>query len=181
MKKSANLYLAPGFEETEALAPYDCLRRSGVDVCLVSIGDELAVQSSHGVTVTADRTLSEAPEADLYILPGGMPGTLNLNDCQPLRQTLLAQAAKGKLIAAICAAPMVLGGLGLLKGRQATCYPGFEDKLTGATHSPLRVVRDGNIITGIGAGAALEFGLQLVAALLGEGKAEETARQMVCK
>lgn len=177
----ANIYLAEGFEEAEAMCPYDCLRRAGATVNLVSICSELLVDSSHGVTMRCTHSLNNAPEADLHMLPGGMPGSLHLNECKPLHDILTAAAAQGKIVCAICAAPMVLGTIGLLKGKKATCYPGFEDKLLGAKHNGARVEHDANIITGIGAGAAMEFGLELVKALFGQDKANEVGRQMICK
>ena len=121
-------FLATGFEELEALAPVDILRRGGMDVTTVSVIGSLFVESSHGVTIKADRLLEDVDldDADLLLLPGGMPGSKNLNAHEGVRQALLDHAAKGRLIGAICAAPMVLGSLGLLQGKRATCSPGFE-------------------------------------------------------
>ena len=139
------IFLADGFEEIEALAPVDILRRAEVDVKMVSINDKLEVTGSHGIAVHADVLLKEVSEkADMLILPGGMPGTLNLQKCQPLCDML--KKADG-YVAAICAAPSVLGGLGLLKGKKATCYPGFEDKLEGAECVCDPVVVSGKTIT----------------------------------
>ena len=125
--------LADGFEEIEALAPVDILRRGGQDVFTASINGTLWVTSSHGITVKADILFEEAPleQADMLLLPGGMPGSKNLDEHKGVRQALLAQDRREGHIGAICAAPMVLGHLGLLKGRRATCSPGFESHLTG--------------------------------------------------
>ncbi len=157
-------FLANGFEDIEALAPIDILRRGEVEVVTVSVGDSLYVETAHGVTVKADVLVADADfsDADMLVLPGGMPGTRNLGMCEKLRKALVAQNEKGGLIAAICAAPMVLGGLGLLNGHRATCYPGFEEHLEGAEYLEESVVVSGNITTGRGPGAAMAFGYQLL-------------------
>lgn len=160
------VFLANGFEDIEALAPVDILRRGGIEVVTVSINDERDVESAHGVIVIADATfdtVGDLSDADLLVLPGGMPGAKNLNEHEGVRQALLNQQAQGKRIAAICAAPLVLGGLGLLQGKKATCYPGFENTLTGAEYTAKPVTVDGNITTGKGPGAAMAFGYQLLA------------------
>lgn len=178
----AYIFLADGFEDIEALAPVDILRRGGVVVQTVSVSGSLAVASSHGVTVQADCLLADLPallDADALVLPGGMPGSVHLDQCRPLGEMLLAQAARGKIVAAICAAPMVLGHLGLLKGRRATIYPGMEAHLEGAAHGQGMVVEDGNIITACGPAAAMPFGYALLARLAGAEKAREVARGMV--
>ena len=159
------VFLANGFEDIEALAPVDILRRGGVEVVTVSINDDKKVESAHGITVLADTTFETAGDfndADLLVLPGGMPGAKNLNEHEGVKQALLRQHAQGKRIAAICAAPLVFGGLGLLQGRKATCYPGFEGTLTGAEYTAEPVTVDGNITTGKGPGAAMAFGYQLL-------------------
>ena len=132
--KKVSIFLAEGFEEVEALTPADLLRRAGAEVTLVSIKAEKTVTGSHGISITADRLFEETDyeDADLLVLPGGMPGTLNLKACEPLLALLKEHNAKGKKLAAICAAPTVLGHAGLLNGKNATCYPGCEDGLTGA-------------------------------------------------
>lgn len=157
-------FLANGFEDIEALAPLDILRRGGVEVITVSITDDEAVTTAHGVTLKADAVFSEIDftDADLLVLPGGMPGAKNLLEHEGLREVLLAHHAEGKQIAAICAAPMVLGLNRLLEGRKATCYPGFEENLIGAEYTADMVTVDGNITTGRGPGAAMEFGYQLL-------------------
>lgn len=159
-------FMANGFEDIEALIPVDVLRRGGVDINTVSITDTDVVESAHGVKIHADLTFKEAEsmldEADLLMLPGGMPGATNLNEHEGLKAALLRQAEKGKMISAICAAPLVLGGLGLLRGRRATCYPGFEQTLTGAEYTAELFTIDGNITTGEGPAAALPYAYSLL-------------------
>lgn len=174
------LFLANGFEEIEALCPLDLLRRAGLEVTTVGIGGEM-IMGSHGITVAADipegMYADSAP--DMLILPGGMPGAKNLNESRVVDTALKAAARRGAYIAAICAAPMVLGRRGLLEGKEAICFPGFEGELKGAAVSGKRVVRDGNIITAAGMGVALEFGLELVAALKGREAAESLRRAVL--
>ncbi len=179
--KKAIVFLANGFEEMEATGTIDILRRGGVEVSIVSINSGREAVGAHGMTYVADQTLAEAncAEADALILPGGMPGATNLNECQPLRQLLTAHFEQGKLVAAICAAPLVLGSLGFLKGRRATCYPGFEDQLTGAVATGEAVEVDDNVITGKGPGLVFNFGLALVACLQGVEAADEVAAGML--
>lgn len=152
-------FLANGFEDIEALAPVDILRRGGVDIKTVSITGSELVETAHGVTLKADLTIEEADlsDADMLLLPGGLPGATNLNDHEGVRKALLAQAAKGGRIGAICAAPLVLGSLGLLEGKSATCYPGFEKYMTGANYTRELFTIDGNIITGEGPAATLPY------------------------
>lgn len=163
------MFLATGFEEVEALAPLDILRRAGVEVTTVGIGGEL-ITGAHGITVKADIADSvfrdDAP--GMIILPGGMPGTKNLDASPVVEAALNATAAANGYFAAICAAPMVLGKRGLLKGKRAICYPGFEKFLDGARLSHHNVVRDGNVITAAGMGVAIEFGLEIVEMLCGD-------------
>lgn len=168
------LLLADGFEEVEALTPLDLLRRAGKDVRTVSITEDRAVCGSHGITVLADLTCDqvELPCDEMLILPGGMPGTRNL-DASPLTDRLLSEVqAHDGYIAAICAAPMILGKRGLLAGKRATCYPGFEKELLGAIPVSDHTVKDGRIVTATGAGAAVPFGGALVSALCGEDAAK---------
>ena len=178
--KTVYLFLATGFEEIEALTIVDMLRRAEIDITTVSISRNLQVEGAHGITVTADCTWVElsTEDADWLILPGGMPGTKHLGECKPLVSLLQRQAAANKNIAAICAAPMMLGKLGLLKGRKATCYPGFEQYLEGAECTGAPVERDGNIITGKGPGAAMEFALTVVDMMLGKEKVQELKEAM---
>ena len=174
------LFLANGFEEIEALCPLDLLRRAGVEVTTVGVGGE-QITGSHGITVQADIPdgLFADANADMIILPGGMPGAKNLNESRTVDAALKAAARRGAFIAAICAAPFILGQRGLLAGKEAICYPGFEGELQGATLSQQRVVRDGNIITAAGMGVALEFGLELVAALKGQETADKVRRTVL--
>lgn len=182
MTKVAKIFLAEGFEETEALVPYDILRRGGVDVSLVSVSGSENVQGAHGVPIGVHEALTEAAaEADLLMLPGGMPGTFNLGASETLCGIIAKAAKSGKVIAAICAAPSVIGKMGLLNGRKATCYPRFEDKLTGARCVGENVVKDGNFITGIGPGASFEFGFALLAELEGEAVVRRVKEQMILR
>ena len=170
------LLLADGFEEVEALTPLDLLRRAGKTVLTVSVTEDRAVRGAHGITVLADLTCDELthPCDEMLILPGGMPGAANLDASDTVTQALARTHAKGGYLAAICAAPMVLGHRGYLNGKRAVCFPGFESELTGATVATDEfVVRDGNVITAKGMGVALEFGLALVAALRGEDTATQ--------
>jgi 4-methyl-5(b-hydroxyethyl)-thiazole monophosphate biosynthesis len=169
------VFLADGFEEIEAIAPIDIMRRAGIEVTTISVSREKEVRGAHGVLVEADRLFEEVSfsDADLLFLPGGMPGTKNLNAHDGLKQLLLKHANEGKKLAAICAAPSILGELGLLKGKEAVCFPGFEETLKGAIVSDKKVVQSGNIITGKAAGAAIEFALKLVENLKGKSAAEQ--------
>ena len=165
------LFLADGFEEIEALCPLDLLRRAGVETVTVGLG-KTEIHGAHGITVQADTDALPVGEPDMVILPGGMPGAAHLDASDMVTEALARTHAKGGLLAAICAAPMVLGHRGYLVGKRAVCFPGFEGELTGATvASDELVVRDGNVITAKGMGVALEFGLALVAALRGEDTA----------
>ncbi|GHT09106.1 thiazole biosynthesis protein ThiJ [Bacteroidia bacterium] len=177
------LFLANGFEEIEAIGTIDILRRSGLDVTTVSITDNLQVSGAHNISVTADERFEEVDfsSADLLVLPGGGSGTKNLGTHEGLKTLLKQHAAAGKKMAAICAAPMVLGGLGLLQGKRATCYPGCEDALQGATIMDANVVKDGNIITGKGPGFTFDFALMLVAELQGQAKVDEVAAGLLLK
>lgn len=175
-------FLANGFEEIEALAPVDILRRGGIDVKTVSISDTECVESAHGVTVKADMVFGDTgdfEDADMLLLPGGMPGAANLNAHEGLRQTLLAHHEKGRRIGAICAAPMVLGSLGLLRGRKATCYPGFEKYLDGATYTHEPVQEDGNITTGEGPAAALPYAYRILSYFVGDRQTKEIEQGMM--
>lgn len=175
--KKAIVFLADGFEEMEALGTVDVLRRGGIEVTTVSITDSPMVMGAHNIPVAADATINEMAltDADALILPGGMPGAANLNNSETVKKALMQQYNKGKIVAAICAAPMVLGGLGLLKGRNATCYPGFESKLTGANATGAAVEVSDNVITGKGPGLVYHFALALVEALKGEKESKEVA------
>ena len=158
------VFLANGFEEVEAITPVDIMRRAGLDVRTVSIYDSPMVTGAHKVPIQADMVFCQVDfsQVDLIVLPGGLPGSTNLDACKPLCQAIKKHTEEGKPVAAICAAPLVLGHLGLLVGRKATCYPGVEPELTGATCTGAMVEVDGNIITGKGPAAAFEFGFTLV-------------------
>jgi 4-methyl-5(b-hydroxyethyl)-thiazole monophosphate biosynthesis len=175
------VHLADGFEEIEALATIDILRRGGCDVISVSIMGRKEVTSSHGVKVVADELFSPDiySQADMLILPGGMPGAKNLKEHAGLNSEILKFFNDGKWLAAICAAPMVLGSLGILKGKKATCFPGMESELKGATVTGKLVEQDGNIITGKGPAAATEFGFTLLKILKGESVAKEIRAKML--
>ncbi|MBQ4573983.1 MAG: DJ-1/PfpI family protein [Clostridia bacterium] len=170
-----HVYLADGFEPIEGLCPVDLMRRAGIEVVTVSINETTAVKAAHGMTVIADTTAAELGNdiPELVMLPGGMPGTLNLGACKAVTDAVMAAWEAGSFVAAICAAPSVLGALGLTAGREAVCYPGFEDKLTGARLSEAHVVRDGKLITAIAMGASVEFGLALIEALRGKSCADK--------
>lgn len=177
--KKALIFLVDGFEEIEALATVDVLRRGKVGIHTVSVTGKKEVTGSHHMQVTADVLFEHADfNVDLLILPGG---TTALNEHEELKKKIVEFAATGKDVAAICAAPMVLGGLGLLNGKRATAYPGFEKYLTGATCTGEAVVVDGNIITGRGPGLTLPFALTLLERLQGSIAADEVAKQMLVK
>ena len=154
------VFLAKGFEELEALAPVDVLRRAGVEVKTVGVTGK-RVSGSHGISVNCDITIAEATfdELEGIILPGGLPGTTNLEADETVQRFIDYCAENGKVIGAIRAAPMILGHKGLLRGKNAVCYTGFEKELTGARMLDRPAVRDGNIVTGWGAGGAMEFAL----------------------
>lgn len=173
--------LAEGFEEIEALTVADVLRRSGIDTQTVSITHTNEVSGAHNIVVVADKLLTEihAAESDMVVLPGGMPGALNLRNDSTLCAILNDRAVAGLPIAAICAAPYILGELGILRGKRATCYPGFEDKLLGADYTGAMVEQDGNIITGKGPGAAMEFALKIAETLAGKNRRDEVAAGML--
>lgn len=158
------LFLADGFETVEALAPVDVMRRAGLEVVTTSIMGRREVLSAQGVYVVADALFEDVDfsAAAALVLPGGSVGTDNLSAHEPLRALLKEADAEGKLLAAICAAPMVLGRTGLLTGRKATCYPGCEGDLFGAVYTAAAVEEDGNIITACGPGASFDFGFAIV-------------------
>ena len=168
------LFLAPGFEETEAICTLDLIKRGGIEVKTVAVGCEgLAVTSTRGITVLADLSLADA-QKELpcgVVLPGGLPGADNLN-VPAIHEILHAVNKQGGLLSAICAAPYVFGGQGLLQGKAATCYPGFEERLVGAEVKKAPVVRDGNVITAMGMGASVAFGLAIVEYFKGKEAAD---------
>ncbi len=174
-------FLATGFEEVEALAPVDILRRGGVEIKTVSITGQLIVESAHGVGIRADVLFEDIDptSADLLMLPGGLPGATNLNEHEGLRRALMAQNERGGRIAAICAAPLVLGGLGLLEGKKATCYPGFEKYMTGATYTADLCTVDGNITTGRGPAAVLPYSYALLEQFVGAEATKQVRDGMI--
>lgn len=175
------LFLANGFEEIEALATLDVLRRAELDVKTVGVGST-SIMGSHQITVTTDMEQSQVltDNMEMVILPGGMPGTLNLEN-SPIVTTSVRYCFEHDLpVAAICAAPSVLGHMGLLKGRKAVCFPGFEQELEGAELAEGFVCRDGQLITAKGAGAAVEFALEIVRMFQGDGAAQRLRMTMQC-
>ena len=167
------LFLADGFEEIEALSPLDLLRRAGIGTVTVGIGKKM-ISGAHKINVEADITdrelVIDRNNLQMIILPGGMPGTLNLDASAVVHGAIDTAIETNSYIASICAAPSILGARGLLCAKEAICYPGFEEKLTGAKISNKRVVVDGKFITAAGMGVAIEFGLTLVSLLCGEEK-----------
>ena len=175
------MYLAQGFEETEAIASLDVIRRGGIDIRTVGVGSK-QITGSHNITVVCDIDTEEATFTGLdgIILPGGMPGTLNLDESERVNEAIEFCSANGKLLAAICAAPMIYGKRGLLAGKSAVCYPGFEKYLEGADIPDKYVVTDSNIITSRGMGSAVEFGLAAVAYYKGREAADELRETLEC-
>ncbi len=165
---------APGLEECEGLVSVDLLRRAGVDVTIAAVSEKRRIVGAHGIAIECDTLLTEVDyaEFDALLLPGGMPGTENLFEDEIVRALVSDYAEAGRVVAAICAAPTVLGRLGILKARRATCYPGCEDKLFAAEAVDADTVRDGNVITGRALGAAIPFALEVIAALEGAEKAQ---------
>ena len=188
MPKRALVLLAEGFEEVEAVTPVDYLRRAGVEVATVSIGGKPLALGSHGIPVQADRVLA-SPEKqggfdpadwDAVILPGGGRGADNLAASAAVGGLVTAMAKAGKLVCAICASPaVVLAPLGLLKGRAFTCFPGMEERVSGAFWKEDRVVVDSNLVTSRGAGTAGEFAVAIIGALLGGAEGEKVARSVL--
>jgi 4-methyl-5(b-hydroxyethyl)-thiazole monophosphate biosynthesis len=175
------VFLAPGFEEIEALATVDVLRRAGEQVVTVGVTEPM-IEGAHGIAVRTDAVIAQVAEDDpeAVVLPGGMPGTLNLERCPEVLRMVERAHRNGRIVAAICAAPSVLGHMGLLKGKKATCYPGFETELTGAEKAAQGVCRDGRMITANGVGNAIAFGLEIVRARQGDAAADTIAAAMQC-
>ena len=180
MKKIA-VHLADGFEEIEAISIIDVLRRAGFHVTIVSMNKSMEVNGAHEITVKADVLFEDLDydNIDMIVLPGGMPGAANLKAHSGLREQVLNFNDSEKPMAAICAAPMVFGNLGLLKEKQATCYPGFEDELHGAIITGEAVAEAGNIITGKGAGVAIKFALKIVEKFNGKEVADDLGAKMI--
>lgn len=171
------VFLADGTEEVEALTVVDLLRRAGVNVVTVSVMDKKQIISSHNIGIEADELYgqSDYADGDMIVLPGGMPGTTHLKEQEALRSVLFAYRDAGKYLAAICAAPSIFGENGMLEGKCAVCYPGFEEKLKGATITDRAVVTDGTFITSKGLGTAIDFSLELITLLTSKETAEQIA------
>ncbi len=178
---SIAVFFATGYEEIEALTVVDVLRRAGMNVDMISVTGEQSVCGSHKIEVKMDKQLSgnEAAEYDVCVLPGGMPGTLNLEKNETLMKVLDSFYGQNKLVAAICAAPSILGHRDMLQGKCACCYPGFEDELEGASLTDEAVCRDGNIITARAMGCALDFALEILAALKTPEEADAMADSLL--
>lgn len=175
--KTIFIHFAEGFEEVEAITPIDVLRRAGCEVVTISVTGNKLVSSVRGVTIETDSLFDDVDysKGDMILLPGGMPGAKNLNEHSGLKSKIMDYFNNGKYLAAICAAPIVFGNLGLLKGKRATCYPGFEEHLKRAKIVTDKVVVDGNIITGKGPGAAMAFSLKIAEVLT---NSKETVKQV---
>ncbi len=176
------VFLANGFEEIEAISTIDVLLRAELGVVTVGVGDRNVV-GAHGLKITADKSTTELvtfSDVDAVVLPGGMPGTLNLEKDKTVKKFIEFAIANGRMVAAICAAPSILGHMGILEGKKSTCFPGFEEQLFGAEISSDSVVRDENIITGKGAGVAIDFALEMVKCFCGESEANKIRNAMQC-
>jgi 4-methyl-5(b-hydroxyethyl)-thiazole monophosphate biosynthesis len=176
------VFLAQGFEEMEALSPVDILRRAEIEVATVGIGGNL-VKGSHGIPVLTDldeNEFTDYSDIEMIVLPGGMPGTLNLDASRKVHEVIDYCVKNGKYVAAICAAPSILGRKGLLNGKNAVCFEGYESQLFGANVLYDSVCRDGNIITARGAGVAVEFGLKLVETLVSKERSDLLGASMLC-
>ena len=171
------VFMADGTEEVEALTVIDLLRRAKVEVVTVSVMKEKKIISSHNIGIEADELYgrSDYMDGDMIVLPGGMPGTTHLKNHEELRNVLFAYKDAGKYLAAICAAPSVYGWNGMLEGKKATCYPGFEEELEGAVATGEGVVTDGQFITSKGLGTAIDFSLELITLLVNKETAENIA------
>ena len=176
-----NVYLADGFEEVEGLTVVDLLRRAGIETDMVSIMGRKEITGARKIPVLADKLFEEQDDPDVIVLPGGMPGTLHLKAHEGLADLIRKADKEGKLLAAICAAPTIYGEMGLLEGKNATCYPGMESEMGSAVMSGEQTAQDGRIITGQAAGASIAFGLKLVEALRGEAAAQQVAAGIVAR
>lgn len=177
------LHLADGFEEVEALTVVDVLRRASIDIDTISITETYEVTGTHGVKVVADQLLDEVDydQCDMIVLPGGLPGADYLEKDERLIEKIKIFNDQEKWLAAICAAPKILGGLGLLSGKEATCYPGIEDLLKGAKLSSDPVVQSGKIITSKGPATAMLFALKIVEVLVGKETAQKVKADLLVK
>ncbi len=179
--KKAGIFFATGYEEIEALTVVDLLRRAGIEAVCVSIDNQKSVTGSHNISVAMDMGIDEIDfdSLDIIVCPGGMPGTKNLEACETLTNKIQEFYDKDKFIAAICAAPMIFGHMGLLKGKKASIYPDMENELIGAEVVYDSVVKAGNVITSRGMGTAIDFGLEIIAALIGKQTADDLAEKIV--
>ena len=179
--KTICIFLAEGFEEMEAMFPLDVMRRGGLNVKTVSVTGEKTVVSSHQVPIVADMLFEDLKEEDveMVVLPGGLPGATNLDAHEGLGKLIMTFAEAGRPLSAICAAPLVYGKRGLLKGKKVTCYPGFEKYLEGAEYTAALVEKDGNFITGKGPGAAMVFSFAIAEKYVGAEKVTELKQGMM--
>jgi len=177
------LFLADGFETIEAFATIDVLRRGNVDVKMVSINDSIEVESVQGIKIKADAKIEDLDftDAEMLILPGGLPGVNNLEECDRLRELLIKQNEENKYIAAICAAPRLLGKLGILDNKEATCHPGYEQCFGLGIYKPVNAIVSSNIITGRSAGSSLEFAFLILETLKGQKDASDVMQKMIYK
>ena len=175
------VHLADGFEEVEAVTVTDILRRAGLETKFVSVTGSRQIKGANGITVEADTMFEEADyeACEMIVLPGGMPGALNLKEHKGLCRQIALFAEEDKALAAICAAPMVFGSLGILSGRKATIYPGMEEELLGAEPIPFPVVRDSNIITSQGPGTAMKFAIAIVKYFKGEDAGDKLEKELL--
>ena len=176
------MFLGTGFEETEAIAPLDLLRRAGVEVKTVGLNGPV-ITGSHGIGIVADMEIAnlDISDAEMVILPGGLGGVASIRACEAAMAAIRQVWEAGKYTAAICAGPTVLAGLGITDGKQATCYPGCEDGMGSAIMVNAAAVQDGKLITGTSAGCAVSFGLQLIEALKGPEESRRIAEQIVIR
>ena len=176
------MLLGTGFEETEAIAPLDLLRRAGVEVMTVGLNG-LVIRGSHGICVEADTEIGDVDFKDLemIILPGGLGGVASIRGCPAAMEVVRTAWENGKYTAAICAGPTVLADLGITDGKKATCYPGCEGQMGSAVMVKEAAVTDGKLITGTSAGCAVPFGLALITALKGQAEADRIAQQIVIR
>ena len=177
----ALIFVAEGHEEVEMLTVVDMVRRAGISIDMVSISDSYEVTSSHNVTLKTDKLIGEADfdEAEMIILPGGIPGTPNLLECKTLTDKIVEFNEKGKLLAAVCAAPTIFAKLGILNGRKATCYPSMTEELTGAEYVKKPVVIDGKIITSRGMGTCIDFAGEIITKLKDKATADTVKEKII--
>lgn len=183
MSKRIVMLMVDGFEEAEAIATADVLARLGFELCLTGVENEL-VTGAHGIIVKTDRLIADIAldDFDALVLPGGMPGSMNLRDSAAVIDLVQNAEVAGKVIAAICAAPMVLAQAGVIEGKRVTCYPGFEEHLGTAVCTGARCEQDGNIVTAKGVGVSFEFGAAIAQALgIDHGEIEQLFKAMIIK